>query len=154
MTQSRGYLKLSNGRKIYFSHFSEKALDFFLAKLNYMTKEVKHCCYVSSLTFHIVFDNYAKSLIFLQYLPAAKFKAFKFPSFCLDLPKFTHSTADFYQNSAHLVNKNTDYRASWFCLIAKPKNSTLQKNAYSFKREKTANEINNRDAISCGSRTH
>ena len=54
------------------------------------------------LTFLAVFENHCKSLIFLQYLRVAKlnvisnFHAF---CFCFDLPKYTHTTADFYQNS-------------------------------------------------------
>ena len=32
-------------------------------------------------------------------------RVLNFPAFCLDLPKLTHSTADFYQNSPHFVNK-------------------------------------------------
>ena len=58
--------------KFTFLTFLRKPWTFFLAKLNYMTKEVKHCCYVSSLTFHIVFDNYAKSLIFFTIFASCK----------------------------------------------------------------------------------
>lgn len=45
----------------------------------------------------------------VSFLQAVKLEVFEFSClFCFELPKFTHSTAESYQNSPNCVKKNTD----------------------------------------------
>ena len=96
--------------ELQFSHFFVQQLQMmghivFQMRGQILTRRPMGNVKPSSRNGITVVENHSKSLIFYDVCAAAKLTVFEFSRLCscFDLPKFTHSTAELYQNSPLLT---------------------------------------------------